>query len=170
MSSSSTVNTREERRVVLSSSLVLIHLGGVTMWSEAAAYVGLHVLSSWWTISALSRDLGPWFTMVCVLTPSIWILNQRLSSNVLVSCPWLMWGRKVSAYCRRSAALWSAQVEMMGFPWLLYVAAMNLMCFALSDWEFSRVLLIRLTIIVGLRWSPSLMPSGRYCMTTWQGW
>jgi len=47
---------------------------------------------------------------------------------------------------------------------------MTFMCLALRDWEFTRALLILSTISVGLRWSPSLMLSGRKQMTTWHGW
>jgi len=90
VSSSSMARISDEQRVVLSSLLVLIHLGGVTMWVVAIVYAGLQAMSSWWTVSASRRDLGPWFIIVCVLTLSIWILNQCLSSKVLVLYPWFM--------------------------------------------------------------------------------
>ena len=169
--SSISANTSEDLGVERSSSSVRSHRGLAAMSSSALAYVGLQVISSEWTASAVCWILPFPIERDPVLTPSICILYHFLSSRMMSSCLPLM---SVSTCENKfwnfsnSSAVWSDRVERIRFPWLLKPAATTFMWLA---WGFcARVWLMLFTMMLGSGLSSGGIPFGLNWMTSLEGW
>jgi hypothetical protein len=73
-------------------------------------------MSSAWTSAPVRARLSLFMVVQVVETPSIWILNQRLSSLHMELYPQLMRSIKILEKEMSSAAFWSARVDKIRFP------------------------------------------------------